>query len=112
MAIKTLSNEVIEYSTCVMVLQFRNEDGQQILPISANWSLMDRNGNIINEKEDITIDLPSEPETVYVVLSGNDLPNGYLYFIIDGTYYNNISESTEPLRDSCKFYVRSIAGDE
>lgn len=70
MAISILTDKAIEESTFVVTAAFTDEDGGAVTPNSATWTLTDLEGNVINEREDVSI---SPDTSVYIVLSGDDL---------------------------------------
>jgi hypothetical protein len=65
------ATKAIEESTLAVDVEFKNEAGNAVAPVTATWTLSDNKGNIINEREDEAISNPSSSETI--VLSGDDL---------------------------------------
>lgn len=60
-----------EKSTIVFRLSFLDEDGNDVVPTAARWTLTDKDGLVINERRDVPISPLAA--TVAVVLSGDDL---------------------------------------
>ncbi len=60
-----------EGSTLGIVVGFTDDDGAAETPTSADWTLTDENGTVINSREEVTIN--SLAASVTVTLSGNDL---------------------------------------
>ena len=98
----TLDTSVIEGSTIVVTAAFTDEDGDSVAPNELKYTLK-REGVIVNSKEEISI-TPSS--SVDVVLSGDDLPQGTLYFIIEGTYDSNAGTDL-----SLKGWAKIVVGD-
>lgn len=60
-----------EKSTYVVTCDFKDEDGQDVIPTSAVWTLTDEDGTPINSREDVAF--PSLAASVDIVLTGDDL---------------------------------------
>ena len=60
-----------EKSTYVITCAFKDEDGQDVIPTSAVWTLTDEDGTVINGREDVAI--TSLAASVNIVLTGDDL---------------------------------------
>ena len=54
-------------------LVFKDETNSLMTPDSVQWTLTDRDGDVINDREDIVIDEGDLASTMVIVLSGNDL---------------------------------------
>ena len=60
-----------EESSFTVGCVFKDEDNTPITPSSANWTFTDKDGNVINSRQNVNItDLSS---TIYITLSGDDL---------------------------------------
>lgn len=105
MAIEILPREAKEGGTYVIQLRFKDEEGNFMGPVSLKWWLTDVNGNIINNRNEMSISEISE--IVNITLQGNDLPPGWKVFTVEGTYDSNYGNDL-PLKDSIKFYVRDL----
>ena len=66
-----LDERAKELSTYVIVVSFTDEEGDPVVPNTILWSLIDRIGNIINERDEEEILTPAAE--VSIVLSGDDL---------------------------------------
>ena len=66
-----LDERAKELSTYVIVVSFTDEEGDPVVPNTITWSLIDRIGNIINERDEEEILTPAAE--VSIVLSGDDL---------------------------------------
>lgn len=95
-----LDTSVLEGGTIVVTASFTDEDGNSVTPNELKYTLK-KEGMIVNEKEEESV-TPSS--SVDVVLSGDDLPQGTLYFIIEGTYDSNAG-SDLPLKGWAKIEV-------
>ncbi len=60
-----------EGSTLGIVVSFTDDDGNAETPTSANWTLTDENGTVINEREEVAITGLASSKTI--TLSGDDL---------------------------------------
>ena len=60
----------VEKSTIVITASFHDEAGSPMIPSTISWSLLDDQGEIVNNREDVVV----EPSTsIDIVLSGDDL---------------------------------------
>lgn len=109
------NNEIVvnERSTLAITVNFTDDDGNAVVPSSAAWTLIDKNGTIINNREDEII---SPAASVTIVLVGDDLQitdgedtsNVVLReFLIEGTYNSSIGYNL-PFKETCYFYVRNL----
>jgi hypothetical protein len=103
--------KAIEESTFVVVADFQDEDGNAVAPNSASWSLVDEDGNIVNSREDISINSPSSSENI--LLSGDDLTltdgrsEEARYVVVEGTYDSTLGNDL-PIKDQIKFYILNL----
>lgn len=68
--IAELTLYAVEESTYIIIATFKDEDGKGGTPVTLTWTLTDKDGNIINSREDVEI----TPDTaVAIVLTGTDL---------------------------------------
>ena len=73
MAVKTtLTSRAAEESTFIVTAVFKDEDGDLVVPNAGTviWSLTDKDGTIINSREDVS---ETSASTINIVLSGDDL---------------------------------------
>lgn len=91
------------------------EDGTMypIVPDTATWTLRDRRGNIINEREDVAIAAEDLASDLTLTLYGDDLeprPDEAVWLdpvrllIVEATYTYN-GASGLPWRDWCRFIL-------
>lgn len=107
MAVTTsLSVEILVGGTVVLSASFKDEDGNVVVPNTLTYTLLNKHKEIINSKEDISI---TPASSVDVTLSGNDLPVGKHYFIIEGTY-NSDAGNDLPLKGYATFTVKRLPG--
>jgi hypothetical protein len=105
------ATKAVEEGTYVITASFYDEDGNAVSPDTMAWSLTDKDGTIINSREDVAISSPGTSENI--VLSGNDLAitdDGHSeqvrYLVMEGTYTSALG--TLPLKDQCTFYITNI----
>ena len=65
-----LSRQAAENGTYIIDCAFADEDGTAVVPTSIVWSLMDLSGNVINNRQNVSV----VPESsITIVLTGDDL---------------------------------------
>ncbi len=98
-----------ELSTYIITVEFTDEDDQAIVPTSMTWTLTDRLGTVINNRQDVSIfDLSA---AVDVVLSGNDLrvvSTGETRILTVKAIYDSGSGTSLPLNDEVEFAVKNL----
>lgn len=109
------ATKAVEQSTFIITAAFTDEEGDAVAPDTLTWSLVDRDGVVINNREDVSVggspSVPSASEDI--VLSGDDLTitEGYdedeRYLVLEGTYTSDAGAGL-PIRDHLKFYVVNI----
>lgn len=112
-----LSQKAVEGSTFTIVVEFNEKlpDGtsEPVVPNSGlTWSLSDKDGNIINEREDVSIDPPAQ--SVMITLSGNDLntfagKSTRRFVTIKGSY-NGTAGNNLPLAEEASFQIDNLVG--
>jgi hypothetical protein len=102
---------ICEKSTAVITVSFSDEDGNAVAPDSMTWTLTDRNGNVINSRQDVVLSSPTSTEVI--VLSGDDLQivdsddDGVRILTFEGTYTSALGSGL-PLVDACSFVVENL----
>jgi len=106
----TLTTRAVEGSTYIVTAAFEDEDENAVTPNDLTWTLTDRHGNVINDREDEVI----TPDTsVDIVLTGDDLQVGdderatVLTVTIEGTYDSDAGTDLE-LKDSTTFPIDGL----
>lgn len=92
---------VLAGGTVVLSASFEDEDGDSVVPNSLKYSVLDESKEVVNSQQDISI---SPASSIEVVLSGDNLPAGKLYWVIDGEYDSSVG-SNLPLRGYATFIV-------
>lgn len=104
-------DDAVEGSTYIVQVTFKDEAGVSMIPTSAEWSLRDNYGGIVNGRIAVPIVVTS---TVSIVLSGADLsyePNSHSQLtltisgVYDGSYGNNL-----PIAEEFTFGIRPLIG--
>jgi len=109
MAIK-LETSAREEGTYVITCSFTDEEGQDVVPNNnLVWTLKNRAGEVINERENISI---SPATSITVVLYGNDLllpdeKDFFRIFLIEGTYNSSLGNDL-PIREAAEFPISNI----
>lgn len=101
----------IEESTYKIIVAFAKEDGTDLVPISATWTLTDSDGNVINSRQNITITGLAPKVPIY--LSGKDLSvpgeNDILRVLLIKAFYDD-GGIVRPLNGQYKFVVKDCVG--
>lgn len=103
-----LTVDANEESTYVISAAFADEDGDSVVPSSITWTLTDASGNVINEREDVSV---TPAATVNIVLSGDDLvigTNGGSRRVTIRATYNSSLGTGLPLKDECLFNISDL----
>jgi len=99
-----------EESTYVIQATFTDEDGAPVVPSAVSWSLRNRHGVIVNDREDIAIAPESQLD---IVLYGDDLDveaHGRLRVItISATYDSDIGQGM-PLTEEAELMITPLMG--
>jgi hypothetical protein len=112
--ITSLSTNAQEQSTYVITVAFKDEDGQDVIPTAATWTLTDSGGAVINSRLDVAISPPAA--SVDIVLTGDDLliSTGFTgdseerIFTIQATYDSSLGTGLV-LKGACKFRVENLS---
>ena len=65
-----LTLSAVEKSTIVITASFHDEAGSPMIPSTISWSLLDEQGEVVNNRNDVVV----EPSTsINIVLTGDDL---------------------------------------
>ena len=86
--------------TAIVEVSFTDENGDSVVPNTVEYTLK-KEGVVVNSKEDISV-TPSA--SVSISLVGDDLPQGDVYFYINGTYNSSAGDNL-PLRGFTKITV-------
>lgn len=106
-----LSSKAVEESTFAIISAFTDSAGNDVIPNTLTWSLADRDGTIINAREDVSIVTPAA--SVTVVLSGDDLAladpdNPMRVFLIQGDYDDPALGAGKPIKDEAIFEIENL----
>jgi hypothetical protein len=103
-----LFTTVNEKSTLPIEASFTDEDGAAVTPSSITWTLTDHNGNVINNREDVSA---TPGETVTILLSGDDLAigsNGRVRVLTVEALYNSTLGNDLPLKEEIYFSIKDL----
>lgn len=92
-----------EDGTGVVNAQFYDEKDEPVVPVSINWALTDSSGNVINNRDEVSVSPPAQE--IDILLTGDDLQPGNLYVTVWGTYDSDLGNGL-PYKDWCNFKVR------
>lgn len=98
-------NNIVAGSNTGVTVYYFDHDGNAVTPDSANYTLMDSEGSIVNEK--VNEPITGLSTSSFIFLSGDDLKSGYSkltqYIIIEAVY-----DTDKPIRDFAKFTVLDL----
>jgi hypothetical protein len=111
MAVKFTVNEG---STLVVEVITKDELDVLIIPTSMKWSLTDREGNVINSREDVVVLTPSS--SIDIVLKGADLELVTTKllreerFLLVESIYDGLLGSNLPITNEFSFIIKNLRG--
>lgn len=111
MPIEITAKKAIERSTFVPTIHFKDEDGNVATPTSAKWSLVDVNGEVVNERLDVEITEPQSSQDI--LLQGDDLmllegrAEEYRWLIVEATYTSSLGSGL-PLNEQVRFSILNL----
>ena len=106
-----LTEPAVEQSVYWITVGFLDEDSNAMAPDVATWTLTDLKGNLINARQDVSIDTPSTEEVVELsgddlVVDGNDIVQRML--TIEGTYTSVNYGAGKPFKIQIQFPVEPV----
>lgn len=105
---------VQEKSTCVVKVDFEDEDGDPVVPSAITWSLMTKAGTAINSRTAVAVAVPAA--TIYITLSNLDLAfqtgesGSVVRFLLVQATYDGTYGSALPMKDTYKFLIEDLVG--
>ena len=108
---KHLAEKAIEGSSYEVNIDWVDENGDAVVPTAMAWSLIDKDGNIINSRDAVSIASPASSETILLEgddlkCSGNAPAKRYVYW--NGTYTSTTHGAGKPLVDITSFDIEPI----
>lgn len=101
----TLTSDAVNRGTYPLLISFTDSNGDETIPTSVTWSLTDQYGNIVNDREDISI---TPDSSFYIVLTGDDIDienESSRYLTIDTVYDSTLYGSNLAGREQAKFEI-------
>lgn len=104
-----------EESSGVATVAFTDEDGNAVTPNSIKWSLVDDDGDTINNRDQV--DFTPVASSVEILLSGDDLAiqeaetaeiSVKRHIVIEATYNSATHGNNIPLKEQGTFYVDNL----
>jgi hypothetical protein len=108
----SIDTEAPEKGTFYIVITFKDEDSNEVVPESAYWTLTDKFGKIINERDNVEISTEDLDTSVTVKLSGDDLKiiQGHdkeeRFFLIKYIYNSNLGTGITSYEEG-SFFVKN-----
>jgi hypothetical protein len=105
-----IKTQAVEESTAVVTVSFFNAAGTAVTPTSATWTLTDKDGTVINNRNAVTIS--SLSTSVTIVLSGDDLriADGKTRKLLVQAIYSSTEGDDLPLNDELEFQIQRLVG--
>jgi len=102
----TLTTVAQEEGTYIITAAFTDEGDSAVTPNVITWTLTDRDGDVINSREDVSVDTPAS--SIDIVLSGDDLAigtNGISRVLLVEATYDSDAGSDLPLKGQVRFNI-------
>ena len=102
-------------SSYYVTLDFYDEEGAPVAPVSAAWTLTNGNGAIVNSRDNVAIASPIGTTTT-VSLSGADLASGSnraantRIVTVKATYISTVTGAAMPLNKAARFTINALPG--
>lgn len=106
-----LAEKAIEGSTYEVTVNWVDENGDSVTPSAMAWTLMDGEGNIINNRDAVAIGVPSATEVILLEgadldASGDAAARRFVYW--NGTYTSVVHGAGKPLKDIVSFDIMPV----
>ena len=101
--------DVMDASSKVVTITFKNESGTAVSPVTATWTLTDGDGDVVNNRTDVVISSPTSTEKI--ALSGDDLlysDGAKRYLVVESTYTSSVTGTVLPLTSGVWFRVTDL----
>lgn len=106
-----LSTVADEQSTLALTIAFKDENGDDAVPSLVTWKLVDQDGEIVNEREEVPVTPIST--TIKIILTGDDLAldshaaTRYKRILTVQAKYDSSAGSDLFFSEHIEFYVQS-----
>lgn len=111
MSIPVLTDKAPERATYAITATYLDDDGVNVIPSAATWTLTDLSGNVINGRSAVAIATPSLSNTI--VLSGADLAIGTYginrELLVEYTYTSSLGAGLLG-KYACRFEILNFTG--
>ena len=106
----SITDHATEESTFPIEVSFTDDAGDPVIPNVITWHLTDRDGTVINSREDVNVAIPAA--TITVVLQGDDLvlddsDNNLRILTIEATYNSTLGNDL-PFKEEFRFYIDNL----
>ena len=109
----TLTVNAQEKSTYVITVNFKDEDGQDVIPTSATWTLTDEDGTVINSRQGVVISSLAASVDVVLTCADLEIDTGFSgaaqerLFTVEAVYDSSLGTGL-CLKAACKFNVENL----
>lgn len=96
-----------ELSSYNITVTFKDENGADLSPDTATWTLTELDGTVVNSRQGVSISSPTASEKVRLqgndlaILDGDDIEDRV--FTVEATY-----DSSTPIKDEARFQVQAL----
>jgi hypothetical protein len=109
----SLTDHALEQGSFLVSYTFKDLSGTDVIPKSASWTLTDKDGTIINDRENEDITGDDLAADIYITLQGDDLvladPENNLRIVtIKGVFDDPSYGEDLPYRDEIRFYIDDL----
>lgn len=108
----TLSSAV-EESVYIIKVSFYDESGDELTPQTISWSLYNKDGRIINSRENVSIAVPAAENNIVLIaadLTINTVGDKLRILKVSATYNSVTYGNNLPLKSACRFSIDNIVG--
>lgn len=98
-------------STIGVTATFTDADGSSVVPVSITWTLTDKEGTIINNRDQVVVATPAA--SIDIVLSGDDLDigntlgAGYVVLLVESVI-NSVLGNGLPYKDQVNVLIDDL----
>jgi len=109
--ITEIATHATEKSTYSVTVSFTDEAGDAVTPNSITWTLTDKDGTVINSRQDVSV---TPATSVTITLSGDDLAlqsgevGGVVRVLTISATYDSDLGSNLPLKSEARFIVDDL----
>lgn len=92
----------------VVRLDFKDDEGEAVIPISPVWSLFDGLGAVVNDRSDVSL---TPASTVYIALGADDTAYSdgpWRILVANGEYLSSLTGTNMPVRVAASWQINDL----